>query len=307
MIAWKYSDAKLCGLLSELAQDANKYTRGKVSLVAGCSSYPGAAALAALASQRMGAGYTEVICAPKSVDAVRAVSPSLVVRSWKNLSPSDFPSMRAGHPSAYVLGPGFDASSGSCKKLAFTVLESACAPLVVDGGALAFLATKKGRNLVRERFESGLDTVVTPHAGEAARLAAPFGFPTDDAGELARLISLAYGVTALVKGPKSFISDGEIVAVMGEGTPALAKAGTGDVLAGMLGALLAQGLASFDACVLAATLHARAGRLAASELTERCVVAEDLPRYLPLVIREFEALRDRMGEQELGARYSTHG
>ena len=255
----------------------------------------------------MGAGYTEVICAPKSVDAVRAVSPSLVVRSWKNLSPSDFPSMRAGHPSAYVLGPGFDASSGSCKKLAFTVLESACAPLVVDGGALAFLATKKGRNLVRERFESGLDTVVTPHAGEAARLAAPFGFPTDDAGELARLISLAYGVTALVKGPKSFMSDGEIVAVMGEGTPALAKAGTGDVLAGMLGALLAQGLASFDACVLAATLHARAGRLAASELTERCVVAEDLPRYLPLVIREFEALRDRMGEQELGARYSTHG
>ena len=290
MIAWSYSDTKLCGLLPELAQDANKYTRGKVSLVAGCSRYPGAAALAALASQRMGAGYTEVICAPKSVDAVRAVSPSLVVRSWKNLSPSDFPSMRAGHSSAYVLGPGFDASSGSCKKLAFTVLESACAPLVVDGGALAFLATKKGRKLVQERFESGLDTIVTPHAGE-----------------LARLISLAYGVTALVKGPKSFISGGEIVAAMGEGTPALAKAGTGDVLAGMIGALLAQGLASFDACVLAATLHARAGRLAASELTERCVVAEDLPRYLPLVIREFEALRDRMGEQESGARYSTHG
>ena len=155
MIAWSYSDTKLCGLLPELAQDANKYTRGKVSLVAGCSRYPGAAALAALASQRMGAGYTEVICAPKSVDAVRAVSPSLVVRSWKNLSPSDFPPMRAGHPSAYVLGPGFDASSGSCKKLAFTVIESACAPLVVDGGALAFLATKKGRNLVRERFEFG--------------------------------------------------------------------------------------------------------------------------------------------------------
>ena len=118
MIAWSYSDTKLCGLLPELARDANKYTRGKVSLVAGCSRYPGAAALAALASQRMGAGYTEVLCSPRSVDAVRAVSPSLVVRSWKNLSPSDFPPMRAGHPSAYVLGPGFDVSSGSCKKLA---------------------------------------------------------------------------------------------------------------------------------------------------------------------------------------------
>lgn len=305
MIAWKYSDAKLCGLLPELAEDANKYTRGKVSLVAGCSRYPGAAALAALASQRMGTGYTEVICAPKSVDAVRAVSPSLVVRSWKNLSTSDFPPTRASHPSAYVLGPGFDASSGLCEKLAFIVIESACAPLVIDGGALAFLATKKGRKLVQERFESGLETIVTPHAGEAARLAAPFGFPTDDADELVRLISLAYGVTVLVKGPKSFISDGETTAVMDEGTPALAKAGTGDVLAGMVGALLAQGLAPFDACVLAATLHARAGRLAASDLSERCVVAEDLPRYLPLVIREFEALRNRLSEQELYARYSA--
>ena len=73
----------------------------------------------------------------------------------------------------------------------------------------------------------------------------------------------------------------------------------------MVGALLAQGLAPFDACVLAATLHARAGRLAASELSERCVVAEDLPRYLPVVIREFEALRNRLSKQELCARYSA--
>ena len=112
-------------------------------------------------------------------------------------------------------------------------------------------------------------------------------------------------MTALVKGPKSFISDGETTAVMDEGTPALAKAGTGDVLAGMIGALLAQGLAPFDACVLAATFHARAGRLAASELSERCIVAEDLPRYLPLVIRELEALKSRLSERELYARYSA--
>ena len=105
MIAWNYSDAKLCGLLPELARDANKYTRGKVSLVAGCSRYPGAAALAALASQRMGAGYTEVICAPKSVDAVRAVSPSLVVRSWKNLSPERFPADAGGPSIGICPGP----------------------------------------------------------------------------------------------------------------------------------------------------------------------------------------------------------
>lgn len=298
MIAWKYSDAKLCGLLPELAQDANKYTRGKVTIVAGCSRYPGAAALAAVASQRMGAGYTEVVCAPKSVDVVRAASPSLVARSWKHLSSDDFPPARAGHPVAYVLGPGFDAASKTCRDVAYAVLEAARGPLVVDGGALATLATKKGRTLARERFESGRETVVTPHAGEAARMCAPFDFPADDASETARLISLAYGVTALVKGPKSFISDGEAVAVMNEGTPALAKAGTGDVLAGMVGSLLAQGVGPLDACVLAATLHARAGRLAAAELSERCAVAEDLPRFLPLAIREMEAK---------GADYSPNG
>ena len=89
----------------------------------------------------------------------------------------------------------------------------------------------------------------------------------------------------MVKGPDTFVSDGEGVVRVTEGTAALAKAGTGDVLAGMLGALLAQGLDPLDASVLAVTLHARAGRIAADRLTTISVTAEDVAAAIPLAIR----------------------
>ena len=289
MLIWKYSDAKLRAAMPKLHADANKYTRGKLAVIAGSKRYPGAAALAAVAGQRMGAGYTQVICAPQAVKTVRAASPSLVVRSWKKLCAGDFPRVREGHPEACVVGPGFDPEDDACVDATLRALKKARSPLLVDGGAFSVLATERGRRLLRRRFECGLQTVMTPHAGEAARLARPFDLPTSDPAELSRLLSLVYGAIVLVKGPKSYVSDGEQIAVVSEGGAALAKAGTGDVLAGMIGALLAQGADPFDACVLGATLHAWAGCAAAADLTETCVVAEDVPRYLPAAIRRLLA------------------
>lgn len=291
MLIWKYSDAKLRAAMPELRADANKYTRGKLTVIAGSKRYPGAAALAAVAGQRMGAGYTEVICSPQAVGVVRVASPSLVVRSWKKLRASDFPCSREGHPAACVVGPGFDPADDACVDATLRALKKTRSPLLVDGGALSILATERGRELLRRRFELGLQTVATPHMGEAARLAAPFSLPTSDPAELSRLLSLAYGAIVLVKGPKSYVSDGEQIAVVSDGSAALAKAGSGDVLAGMIGALLAQGAGPFDACVLGATLHAWAGCAAAADLTETCVVAEDVPRYLPAAIK-------RLGREE---------
>ena len=289
MLIWKYSDAKLRDAMPKLRADANKYTRGKLTVIAGSKRYPGAAALAAVASQRMGAGYTQVICAPQAVEVVRAASPSLVVRSWKKLHASDFPCARERHPEACVVGPGFDPDDDACVDATLRALKKTRAPLLVDGGALTVLAAERGRELLRRRFECGLRTVLTPHAGEAARLARPFDLSTSDPAELSRLLSLVYGAIVLVKGPKSYVSDGEQIAVVSDGSAALAKAGTGDVLAGMIGALLAQGADPFDACVIGATLHAWAGRAAAADLTETCVVAEDVPRYLPAAIKRLEA------------------
>ena len=84
--AKKYTLEQVAALLPWPDDLANKYSRGKLTLIAGCADYPGAACLAAVASQRMGAGYTEVACSPESVAAVRAASPSLVVRAWDELA-----------------------------------------------------------------------------------------------------------------------------------------------------------------------------------------------------------------------------
>ena len=320
--AKKYTLEQVAALLPWPDDLANKYSRGKLTLIAGCADYPGAACLAAVASQRMGAGYTEVACSPESVAAVRAASPSLVVRAWDELAAyaqldpdergsiaassdgraSAYRACRLGrpvhaaprpkalgpvaprHPLAFLVGSGFDAADPLSAQLTCTVLEGAAAAVLVDGGGLDALTSPEGRLLLRRRFIDGLPTVVTPHAGEAARLAAPLALPTDDPAQLALLLSQAYGVTAMVKGPVTYISDGETIVCMSDGTSALAKAGTGDVLAGMAAALLAQGLTPVDACVLASALHARAARAAAKRLTSICVTAEDVVAAIPEAI-----------------------
>lgn len=282
-----YTSDELTALLPLPERDANKYTRGVLLAVAGSARYPGAACLAATAGQRTGAGYTRVATAPEAEDLVRSCSPSLVVQSFEDLRAADLPEAQVDHPAACVVGCGFDPDRDASARLAYLVLKHTAAPVLVDGGGLQALASPKGRRLLRRRFVNGWPTVVTPHAGEAARLAVPFELPTDDPAELARAIALAYGVIAAVKGPQTFVSDGEQIVRMAEGTPALAKAGTGDVLAGMVGALLAQGLDPLDAAVLGATLHARAGRAAETLMTSIATTAEDVVDAIPSAIRSF--------------------
>ena len=166
------------------------------------------------------------------------------------------------------------------------MLKHADAPVLVDGTGLDALVSAKGRRLLRRRFLNGNPTVVTPHAGEAARLARPFDLPVDDPCALAEALSLAYGVIAVVKGPVTYLSDGEQTVRMAHGTPALAKAGTGDVLAGMTAALLAQGLDPFEASVLGAELHARAGLAAAARWSTIAATAEDVVACIPDAIAE---------------------
>lgn len=277
----EFSSDELVALVPVPADDANKYTRGKLTALVGSARYPGAACLVARASQRMGAGYTEVVTAPEAMALVHAASPSLVVRSWEGLQPLDLPVSRPGKPCALAVGSGFDAQDEEVVRLVQFVLKRAQAPVLVDGGGLAALSTKKGRRLLKRRFILGFPTVITPHGGEAARLAEPLGLATDDPARLALSLARAYGVTAAVKGPDTFISDGDQVVRMALGTPALAKAGTGDVLAGLVAALLAQGLEPLDAAVLGTSLHALAGRAAEARLTSVCVTAEDVVDFLP--------------------------
>ena len=280
------TDAALAALLPWPAPDAHKYSRGHLAVVAGSAAYPGAACLAATASQRAGAGYTEVFCAGKSLLAVRAASPSLVVRDWRHWRPGRMASPSPDRPGACIIGCGFAGEEKTEGPLVMETLRAFAGPLLVDGGALTLLASATGQRLAAERAAAGLPLVLTPHGGEAARLARAAQLE-EGLGEadLARELARAFGAVVALKGPCTYIADSAGVEVMDRGTAALAKAGTGDVLAGIIGALLAQGLRARDSAAVGCALHAEAGRAAEVALTAICTVAEDVVASLPAAVR----------------------
>lgn len=297
-----YDAVGLASLLPFPDSNAHKYSRGKLIVVAGSAPYPGAACLAAHAAQRMGAGYCEVFTHPDNVAKVQAFRPSLVVRPWQLLlAREELESFSENRPCAYLVGSGFDAADSDGAHLLLQVLQQAKAPVLVDGGAIAALAGTAARTVCRERAERGLVTVITPHSGEAAAIGRPLGLSGLPQVDYAEELAWEYGAIVVLKGANTVIADGERAFAMTEGTAALAKAGTGDVLAGMVGALLAQGLSAVDACVLGATLHARAGVAAAEKLSDICVTPEDVIDNIPHAILATHAAGRVVAEAASGA------
>lgn len=283
---------ELAALVPVPAPDANKYSRGKLVLVGGSAEYPGAACLAVAAAGRAGAGYVEAFCAPSSVAVLQGWRPSAVARPWDALRIGVVNEAAGRHPVAVVVGPGMDGSSPEQAALVLRVLSQVQAPVLADGGALAVLATTEGRAAARRRAEEGWPLVATPHGGEAARLARGARVGAEEPAKLADALAAAYGCTVALKGPVTFVAQpGRPATPMAHGTPALAKAGTGDVLAGAIGALLAQGLPPWEAAFLGAALHAEAGRIAAERLGVVGVVAEDVAEALAQASERVRAAR----------------
>lgn len=307
----RLSKGELGALLPYPGDDANKYSRGFLEIVGGSADYPGAASLAADAALRMGAGYVEVACSPEAVGLVRTRNVDAVVRSWSGwaCAGTRLAQVDADRPCACLIGSGMVADDAMTEELLLDVLEGCEHPVAIDGGALSALASSGCADAARARHRRGLVTVLTPHFGEASKLAAPLSFNVPAAygadaladAAFALELACAYGSTVALKGPYTMIASPveraaagkpaskREVALMGWGTPALAKAGTGDVLAGMVAALLAQGLPAVDAVALGCGVHASAARFAGDELTDIGVRAQDLSRFFPDAIRSFES------------------
>ena len=278
-----YSEDDFARLVPHPLAEDNKYSRGIVHVVGGSTLYPGAAALAARAAQRTGAGYTQVWCAQESVHDVRAGRPSLVVRPWDKHALASALGRDETRNATVLVGPGTESADDITLSLLKIALNTTL-PLVVDAGALGTLAAHARIDLARQldaRRKANAPLVLTPHAGEAARLCDGIGERPTSPDEIA--IALAHGYRAVValKGPDTIIADNGTLYRMQEGTAALAKAGTGDVLAGIIAALLAQGLNAFDAAALGTLLHARAGACAAQTYSDIGVIPEDVIERVP--------------------------
>jgi NAD(P)H-hydrate epimerase len=239
-----------------------KYSAGAVLVVGGASGMTGAACLSAEAAFRADAGYVAVAVPPASLAVVETKLLEQVKTTWDDL---DGPLAKAD---AVAIGPGMGRTQ-EARTLLRRLLAEAEVPVVVDADGLFLF----------EPVERKTATVLTPHSGELARLLGEESAWVDAHRlEAVRGAAERFGCVVLLKGADTLVaSPGQGVLVCDLGTPALAVAGTGDVLTGILAAFLAKGLEP----VLAAAAAAAAGGVAAESLPRRGVVASDVVAALP--------------------------
>ena len=234
-------------VLPSLAPDAHKYSRGLVHALSG--KMPGAIALAAKAAARAGAGYVRVSTS-RSIDNL----PSAIVQT-------DTATLEDERIGCLLVGPGM----GDIPQV-LTLALTARAPVVIDADAIAQVGDP-------ERLK-GQDAVITPHEGEFVRL---FGQLDGSKAERALAAAERSGAVVVYKGPDTLVAAPDGRLGFAPPSPAwLASAGTGDVLAGMIAALRAQGLPGFEAACAAVWLHGRAAELAGPGL-----IADDLVDAIP--------------------------
>ncbi len=264
-------------------RQTHKGDYGRVLVIAGSTGMTGAGALASRAALRSGAGLV-TWALPKSLNIVAEVaSPevmSLPVPETDGLSLSVDARehlLEATHEvSAVVLGPGLPVA-GETGELLRLIIPEIHAPLVVDAGALR--AAGREVKLFQKRKSA---TILTPHPGEMATL---IGKSTEEILEKREEMATAFAQSAksvvVLKGANTVVSDGEHTRVNDTGNPGMATGGTGDVLAGVLAGLLAQGMEPYDAAVLGVYIHGLAGDAAATKIGQHSLIASDIIDALP--------------------------
>jgi ADP-dependent NAD(P)H-hydrate dehydratase / NAD(P)H-hydrate epimerase len=302
-------DRAAAALLPDRPARGHKGTFGKVLAIAGSLDYAGAALLVCRAAGRAGAGLV-TLAVPASLQqlfaakVVEATTMALPEGDVEELDPEPAIARILDHEhDAIVVGPGLRPGLATAELvrmlLAVPDEQHAPVPLVLDAEALRSLAT------LGEWWTGAVrPCVLTPHPGEFERLREGAAMEPADAGDLsaddeARKTAASAAATAwhqvvVLKGAKTVIAEPDgTVSVAPFENPALASGGTGDVLAGIIGALLAQGLAPGPAARLGVYLHGTAGDLVRERLGDAGLLASDLPDVVPLVRKRLAAIAER--------------
>jgi len=274
-------------LLPRRGPRSTKFSSGQVAVAGGSRGLTGAVRMASLAAIRAGAGYATV-AVPADLNLVFEIAqPEVMSVACPGgdgclVPASEKAVLRAfERAAAGVLGPGLGRNPGSFE-LARSLAGKIAAPLVIDADGLNAFAGRLGDLAGRQA-----PTVLTPHAGELGRLLERESSEVD-AHRLAcaREAARAAGAILVLKGDDTIVTDGERVAVNALPAPALATAGSGDVLSGMTAAMLARGLEPFAAVCAAVVAHARAGQEAARRLgAAESVIAGDVIDAIPWALR----------------------
>jgi hydroxyethylthiazole kinase-like uncharacterized protein yjeF len=278
-------------LLPPRTENSNKGTYGNVLNIAGSINYRGAASLSSLGALRVGAGYVSLACPEMVANSVTSYTPDIVtipLRSFEGSIAED------EYKRIFELSYGYKVVSLGCGlfslfnhneqikyffKNLIEMLISTDLTVVIDADGLNTIAELHYIPLPKK-------TILTPHPKELARL---LKVGVDeiqmDRVQYAEKAARRFASTVVLKGHHTLITDGEISFINTTGNSALAKAGSGDVLTGMIAGFCAQGLAPVDAACLGVYLHGKAGDLAQDDLTAYGIFASDLLTYIPRAIK----------------------
>ncbi len=269
--------------------DSNKGTYGRILVLAGSRGMSGAAVLSGSAALRGGAGLVRV-AVPASVLPIVAGANACYLTAGM---PEDEHGLFAGQAEGELLdlaqandviamGPGLGRSV-AITQLVLAVLDKTKAPLVLDADGLNAVQHCTDRLKGRQA-----PLILTPHPGEFARLLGTTVAKVQaQRQELAIRFAADHSLVLLLKGDGTVVTDGKKVYINTTGNPGMATGGTGDVLTGLIAALLGQKLEPFAAAQLGAHVHGLAGDLARDELGEVCLIASDLLNYLAPAFRNF--------------------
>ncbi len=264
-------------LLPERPHDGHKGTFGRVLIIGGSAGMIGAPVFAGTSALKMGAGLVEIAVPNTILTAALSITPELIgvdsgaIRELKSA---------CAKADAIVIGPGLGRSNVAEKMVRNVITLRK--KLVIDADALAVLA----------KFEAwprgaNAEAVLTPHPGEMATLMHRTQIPFDSSSRRKVAIDCArkFGQVVVLKGHETVVTDGKRIFINKTGDTSLAKAGTGDLLSGMIGSLLGQNMNCFEAACLGVHLHGRAGEIAGGKLGPRSVMARDVIDAISEAIR----------------------
>ncbi len=252
--------------------DANKGTFGKLLIVAGSPCMAGAAYLSALAAYRTGAGLVRIFTHEDNRVILQMLIPEAVMTTYKEGEDPEFILSEAvAQSDAVLVGPGLSTSK-QAHKILKTVLKCAPEKLVIDADGLNLISKS---SVLRNKIPT--NAILTPHLGEMSRLT---GSPVIEIKaqkpEFSAELATKLGCICVLKDSVTAVSDGKECYVNQTGNAGMAKAGSGDVLAGIIGSLLAQGIPHFDCAKLGVFLHGKAGDKATENRSDHSLLARDI-------------------------------
>lgn len=281
---YTYGDKECFGLLPKRMQDSHKGTYGKLLIIAGTKGMAGAAYLNALAAYRMGAGLVQLYTHEKNRTILQQMIPEAIVTTYEFFDEGELIRLLKW-ADGVLIGSGFGVSDTS-KKILQTTMEGAPCPCVIDADAINLIAEHK--KFMNHRMHNHY--IMTPHMGEMSRLLhVTMEELKEKRQEHLEAFVSEYEITCVLKDARTLVKSSNCSMYLNQtGTPAMAKAGSGDVLAGAIAGLLVQGVDCNIAAILGVHFHGRAGEAAELEKGSYSVLAREIADCLSTVLKKGE-------------------